>query len=129
MPITPTGGAVAILKFGSVTAPGKNWKLSRDFKVQSAANFADGRLNFAGLADADFECDMIYNTASMPHDPAGLNLIGGTAISASCYVSVSKFYLVPIMVSNFDLESEIEGILTYKVKGKLNGAITDPVIA
>jgi hypothetical protein len=128
MPTTLSAGKDAVLKFGTVVVPASNWKLTIDAKLRDAANFADGRNQIGTLPDADFSCNMFWDTSNMPHDPAGFNLVPGAKITARCYTDTTHFFSVPITVAKIDMESKVDDIVTYNVDGKQSGAIVWPTI-
>jgi hypothetical protein len=129
MPLTnPTGGAIAVLKKGTAVVPAMDWKLDMDSKLKDVANFKDGRRQKATLPDADFSAKMLFDADDMPHDPAGLGFVPGAEVSVNGYVSLTKFYVIPITIAKCTVSSEIENIVMYDVTGKQNGPIVPPVI-
>jgi hypothetical protein len=128
MPTNPTSGAIAVFKIGTSTIPGMDWKLSVDSKIKDVANFKDGRRQKGTLPDADFTSKILWDADSPPHDPAGPNLVEGAEITALLYVTLTKFYSVPIVISKIDISSEIEGVVMYDISGKQNGPIVRPLL-
>lgn len=124
----PTGGAVAVLKKGTSVVPGMDWKLKRDAKLKDCSNFKDGRRQKGTLPDGDFDCKMIFDADDMPFDPAGLGFVEGAEVTVNGYVSLAKFYVIPITIGTVEISSEIEGVVMYAVTGKSNGPVTLPVI-
>jgi hypothetical protein len=128
MPTNPTSGAIAVLKKGTNVVPGMNWDLDQDAKLRDCANFADGRRQQATLPDADFSVTMLWDADDMPHDPAGLGFVPGAEVTVQGFVSLTKFYVIPITISKCKVSSKIEEIVMYDVNGKQNGPIIPPVI-
>jgi hypothetical protein len=124
----PTGGSEAVLKKGTVVVPGMDWKLSVDSNLKDVANFADGRHQKITMLDADFSATILFDANSMPHDPAGFGFMPGAEWTADCYVTATQFFSVPIVIGKMEFNSKIDDVVTYSMDGKLNGAITWPVI-
>jgi hypothetical protein len=128
MPTNPTSGAIAVLKKGTVVVPGMDWKLKKDAKLKDCSNFADGRRQKGTLPDGDFDCKILWDADAMPHDPAGLGFVEGAEVTVQGYVSLTKFYAIPITIATVEIASEIEGVVMYNMTAKINGAVTPPVI-
>jgi hypothetical protein len=128
MPTNPTSGAVAVFKIGSVVVPGMDWKLSVDSKLRDVANFADGRHQKVTLPDSDFTSKVLFDADNPPYDPSGFNLVPGANITALLFVTATKFFSVPIVISKIDIASEIEGVVMYDLNAKQNGPIVWPTV-
>jgi hypothetical protein len=128
MPTNPTSGAIAVLKKGTAVVPGMDWKLKKDAKLRDVANFKDGRRQKGTLPDGDFDCKMLFDADDMPFDPAGLGFVEGAEVTVQGYVSLTKFYAIPITIATVEIASEIEGVVMYNLTAKINGSVTPPVI-
>lgn len=128
MPTNPTSGAIAVLKKGTAVVPGMDWKLKKDAKLKDCSNFKDGRRQKGTLPDGDFDCTMLFDADAMPHDPAGLGFVEGAEVTVEGYVSLTKFYGIPITIATVEISSKIEDVVMYALTAKINGPVIPPVI-
>jgi hypothetical protein len=128
-PITATAGPIAVLKIGTATVPASDWKFDIDPKLKDISNFVSGRTYIGTLAEGSMSFRMIWDTAAMPTDPAGLNLLPGASVIARCYTDATKFFEVPLLIGKVTPHLPgIEDVVHYEVEAKLSGAIVYPVI-
>jgi hypothetical protein len=127
--ITATAGPVAVMKIGTVTIPAMDWKFDIDAHLKDISNFVSGRTQIATLADGSMDFKMIWDTAAMPTDPAGLNLLPGASVTVRCYVDSTHYFEVPLIIGKITPHLPgIEDVVHYEVSAKLNGGIVYPVI-
>ena len=136
MSFTPTKGPIALIKTAAApsgtpaTIPAINWKLDIDGKLKDISNFAVGRFPQGTLEDADLSCTLVWDSASMPHDPAGAGIDTGLDILVKCLTDATLFYSGTFTISTVGPGvSAMEDVLMYDVKGKLKGVLTRPVIS
>lgn len=127
MPFTPIAGINAALKFGTttpITVPATDWTLNIDPKLKDVSNFLTGRLKIKTLPDAKLTCKIIWDTATMPTDPAGLNITDGATVIARCYVSATQWFEIPGVVARFDPSlGSVEDVVMLSIEIDLSGGV------
>ncbi len=128
MAFTPVAGPVAILKIGTTTVPGINWKLNIDGKLANVSNFRDGRWNAETLDDVDLSFSVVWDAAAPPSDTNLLDLRPGITVAAKCFTDSTHFFLLNAIVGTVEpgIDS-MESVIMYPVTAKIQGSITWPV--
>lgn len=126
---TPTGGAIAIVKIGTLTLPGMDWKLEIDPKLKDISNFLDGRKKIKTLQDGKFTSKIIWDQDEVPTDPAGMNLVDGASVTVHAFVDATRFFVIAGLVAKLTPGSAMEDALTMDIEVDLSGAsIIYPVL-
>lgn len=121
-----TSGAVLV---GTVSYAFKDWSLSMDAKLNETSNFNTGgyRTFISGLIGGDLSCSGPYDIGPVTSG-GNMPLVAGASYSFTLKVNSTVTFIVTALVGKIDVKTDVDGIATVNVTGKVNGAYTAAIV-